>query len=263
MRIGGRRMVGLMRVVLAAGVIAGTTQLGLGFAGAAPASHARAGTAPATIVVDRQLRTFIPQQVVVADGTTISFCNKDPYYESEFSVHKYNDFTLRTAPGHCSEQTFVDPTDQPLSFGILDEIHSEAKMFITVLPDGYGGQTPALDIWQLTGSWIGYPYVATSPAWRLQASDGGKTLTATWTGGAGHSGLHGGFASDSSSFQDGYYVYSGTLHVTEGSLDVTGTMTFKVLNYWLVSMSYQQSNGPAGSDILFYRSGLLGEPKAS
>jgi peptidoglycan hydrolase-like protein with peptidoglycan-binding domain len=93
----------------------------------------------------------------------------------------------------------------------------------------------------LTGDWRN-PDAPTAPPWHLAATADLNTLTGSWQGGAGHSGLRGTFTATLRGT-----VYSGTLQIVEGSLHVTGTIAFTILGQDKVSVTYQQSNGPSGT----------------
>ena len=91
-----------------------------------------------------------------------------------------------------------------------------------------------------------------SPPWQLTTSNGGQTLSASWSGGDGHTGLRGTFTGtlDQSGTTN---VYRGTLHIIEGSLDVTGTMSFDITSANEFLLTYQQTNGPHGETLAFDR----------
>ena len=92
----------------------------------------------------------------------------------------------------------------------------------------------------LTGSWN----PGSGPAWVLQASPDLSTLHATWHGGPPHEGLVGTF--DGTLQSDGH-SYTGVMHVTEGSLDVTGTMIFVADSADHIMVTFHQSNGNGGT----------------
>jgi len=79
----------------------------------------------------------------------------------------------------------------------------------------------------LTGYWRN-KYDTSSPPWRLVASNGLQTLDATWTGGPGHTGLHGS-SQGSLALVGGVYDYTGPFVVTEAGTTVNGTMTFTIV----------------------------------
>ncbi len=89
----------------------------------------------------------------------------------------------------------------------------------------------------LAGSWSN-PQDPASPPWVLTTADSLQTLTGSWTGGAGHSGLHGSFTAALT----GADVYSGTLRITEGSLDVGGTITVTIVTADKLQVSIKQTN---------------------
>lgn len=104
----------------------------------------------------------------------------------------------------------------------------------------------------LSGQWS-FPSSPSSPPWTLESSSDGTILHAAWTGGAGHSDLHGSFEGGLTTLADGHQAYQGTLRIIEGDLDVTGSMTFEIVNANELLMSYQQSNGPSGSNAKMVR----------
>jgi hypothetical protein len=125
------------------------------------------------------------------------------------------------------------------------------------------GSAPSLaqgDVPNLSATWVN-PNTPNAP-WQLQASGSGlSSLHASWKGGPGHPRLVGSF--DGTLGQEsGAYAYAGTMHVVEGSLNVTGTMTIRIVSAGQISVTYRQSNGPSGSNIAMYRSVVV-EPAAT
>jgi hypothetical protein len=109
---------------------------------------------------------------------------------------------------------------------------------------------PAHPAPELSGVWVLSP-TPDGSKYALFTSADRTTLTANWMGGPGpHAGLVGSFQGtrDASGTH-----YTGPLHITEGSTDVTGTMTWTVdaLNLRFheptLDVTYQQSNGVGGS----------------
>lgn len=98
----------------------------------------------------------------------------------------------------------------------------------------------------LRGHWSN-PDAPTSPAWAIVQN--GRTVKASWRGGAGHSGLRGSFEGVLVT-HDQDSVVEGTMRVTEGTLNVTGTMTFTIADKQLdrFTLAYRQSNGVSGSN---------------
>ncbi len=101
----------------------------------------------------------------------------------------------------------------------------------------------------LTAAWTNT--VDSLSTWELQSSADRKTLTAHWTGDVGttHAGLVGSFTG---TLNQSGTAYSGTLHVTEGTNVVNGTMTFTIssqqkLGYPLLNVSFQSDNDTGGS----------------
>ena len=93
----------------------------------------------------------------------------------------------------------------------------------------------------LTGSWVNQADTS-SPPWQLTTSNQLQTLDATWTGGAGHSGLRGTFHG-SLSQPNGEYAYTGNFTITEGSSTVTGTMYVVIDDVGKVEIYLQPSGG--------------------
>jgi hypothetical protein len=123
-------------------VIAGS---GAGRAGAARAVFARDAK---TILILRHHGLFVPNAITVADGNVLEFCNEDPYFNSEVTFNPYNKFAVEKnkpgkpysatgaqPPGTCTHMTVHNPTAQNLTFGIGDDIHSQAILHVTVLPN--------------------------------------------------------------------------------------------------------------------------------
>src|SRR5262249_15007593 len=72
----------------------------------------------------------------------------------------------------------------------------------------------------LTGEWLN---PADNSAFQLKSSADGRTLTATWHGAPGpHASLVGSFTGTLNQAGD---AFDGTLHITEGTNIVNGTMT--------------------------------------
>jgi hypothetical protein len=74
----------------------------------------------------------------------------------------------------------------------------------------------------------------------LETADSLHTLTGTWTGGTGHAGLQGTITATLQSST----VYAGTVHITEGSLSIGGTITITIVNQNTIDVSLKQSNQP-------------------
>lgn len=115
-----------------------------------PAAQARRGHSTRVIpisLVDEKITVkgkveetlvFRPNQVVATDGDGLKFCNKSGVFWSLFSYTKYNKFGkpkgLRIAPGACTTVTVHNPTDEKLAVKYFDELHSLAKLTVTVSP---------------------------------------------------------------------------------------------------------------------------------
>jgi hypothetical protein len=146
------------------------------------------------------------------------------------------------------DSVLVTPINRSLKRLVLRAGHQ-----VTVTPTKVGRVTgfkneqpteapPATD---LTGNW--QPSDPASPAWKLTSGANRTTLTALWRGGPGHTGLVGGFSGALSSQRT---QYDGNLRITEGSLDIGGTMTFKIVSANSLSVTYKQSNGVGGTFTL-------------
>jgi len=92
----------------------------------------------------------------------------------------------------------------------------------------------------LTGSWTN-PQTPTAPPWMLTTANSLHTLTGTFAGGAGHSGLRG---TVTATLQSNNTVYAGTVHITEGTLSVGGTITITVVSQNKLEVSLKQTNLP-------------------
>jgi hypothetical protein len=97
-----------------------------------------------------------------------------------------------------------------------------AALGVGLLSSAVGASAPP----DLTGSWIN-PVQPSAPAWQLQSNGDRSKLTATWRGAPSHTGLVGHF---SGTLGKGGTTYSGTFHVTEGSVKGHGPMSFKIDN---------------------------------
>src|SRR5207302_2184721 len=89
----------------------------------------------------------------------------------------------------------------------------------------------------LSGGWIQSGDASNTP-WELQASGPGlSNLHMTWHGSGAHSGLAGSFQGTLSR-QNGTYVYSGKMHVDEGSVHADGAMVIAIVSGQKFLMSY-------------------------
>ena len=75
----------------------------------------------------------------VRHGALVSICNKDGYHHRPLSFNRHNRFGgpgkhLVLKPGQCFKKRFVNPTKEPMTVKIYDEIHSQERMMITVMP---------------------------------------------------------------------------------------------------------------------------------
>ena len=77
------------------------------------------------------------------NSAVLTLCNRDESNHMPYSLIKPNRFggpagRLVIAPGKCMRQRLVNPTKQPLIVKIYDEIHSQERLLITVLPAARG-----------------------------------------------------------------------------------------------------------------------------
>jgi hypothetical protein len=122
--------------------------------GAGSARTIAVATSPKLIHVDTRDKAFVPALVDAHDGDTISFCNKDPFNDSPFTMSRFNafgskipgksygDFLLR--PGACRNVTVHNPGTEPVLVNVLDDLHSVQELHIIVLPAGWTGAAPTL-----------------------------------------------------------------------------------------------------------------------
>jgi hypothetical protein len=101
----------------------------------------------------------------------------------------------------------------------------------------------------LSGEWLNSAYTLSS--YQLHMSADRKTLTASWGTDTGsiQGGLVGSFTG---TLNQSGTAFVGRMHVTAGSLRIGGTMTVAIssqqqFGYPLLTVSYQQDNGVAGS----------------
>jgi hypothetical protein len=105
----------------------------------------------------------------------------------------------------------------------------------------------------VAGSWVNQADPNGGPPWQLTTSNSPQTLDASWTGGAGHSGLRGTFHG-SLSQSNGLYTYTGSFTISEGSSTVTGTMSVAIDNANQIEI-YLQPNGGQQQHYTFVRTG--------
>lgn len=97
----------------------------------------------------------------------------------------------------------------------------------------------------LSGTWLNSADF--SSVFHLTESSDQHTLSATWSGSGAHASLTGSFAGTLNPDGDSY---TGSMHVTEGSNSVSGTMTFQDATAGsripALAVAYTQDNGVAG-----------------
>ena len=88
--------------------------------------------------IELRNKRFVPLEATVKDGDSVMFCNRDPFFHSPFSYSKHNQFGspkgVRLAPGQCFTHIARNPTKQKIAVRIFDEIHSQEKFTLNVLP---------------------------------------------------------------------------------------------------------------------------------
>lgn len=106
----------------------------------------------------------------------------------------------------------------------------------------------------ITGSWVNKQTPNVGPPWQLTTTNGGQTLDATWTGGTGHTGLHGSFHGTLTQ-ANGSSAYTGTFHITEAGNTVNGTATFTIDNANQIEINFPPYNGQPSQHYTFVRTG--------
>jgi len=89
-----------------------------------------------TFNVTLQDKTFIPSELTIKGGDSVTICNRDTFYHNPFSYSRYNQFGnpkgIRLAPDQCTTQVASNPTDDAIQWHIFDELHANEKLIITV-----------------------------------------------------------------------------------------------------------------------------------
>jgi hypothetical protein len=92
----------------------------------------------------------------------------------------------------------------------------------------------------LTGSWFN-PAAPTAPAWHLKSSADRRSLSGSWRGAPGpHAAIRGHFTGTLNAAGTGY---SCTMHVTEGTNVVDGTLTVTIVTRNKITVSTHGNNG--------------------
>lgn len=114
-----------------------------------------------TINISLVEKTFVPGEATVKHGDAIRICNNDKFFHQPFSYSKHNQFGspkgVRIKPGECMTHIAQNPTKQDLDVKIFDELHSNEKLTLTVLPaDDAGGLTGSWSVVQTAGNGAKY-----------------------------------------------------------------------------------------------------------
>jgi hypothetical protein len=77
----------------------------------------------------------------VRHGAVLTLCNRDEYNHRPFSLTRFNIFGGPSAPvilrpGKCFKHRFLNPTKKPVFVKIYDEIHSQERFTVAVMPAG-------------------------------------------------------------------------------------------------------------------------------
>jgi hypothetical protein len=80
-------------------------------------------------------------ECTVRHGAVLTLCNRDEYNHRPFSFTRFNVFGGPSAPvilrpGKCFKHRFLNPTKKPVVVKIYDEIHSQERFAVIVLPAG-------------------------------------------------------------------------------------------------------------------------------
>ena len=80
-------------------------------------------------------------ECTVRHGAVLTLCNRDEYNHRPFSFTRFNVFGGPSAPvilrpGKCFKHRLLNPTKKPVVVKIYDEIHSQERFAVIVLPAG-------------------------------------------------------------------------------------------------------------------------------
>jgi len=80
-------------------------------------------------------------ECTVRNRAVLTLCNRDQFPHRPFSFSKFNAFggpsnPVVLRPGKCMKRTLVNPTKKPLRVRIYDELHSQERFLVTVMPAG-------------------------------------------------------------------------------------------------------------------------------
>ena len=78
-------------------------------------------------------------ECTVRNRAAITLCNRDAYPHRPFSLSRFNLFggpanPVVLRPGTCLKRTLVNPTKKPLVVRIYDELHSQERLTLIVMP---------------------------------------------------------------------------------------------------------------------------------
>jgi hypothetical protein len=92
----------------------------------------------------------------------------------------------------------------------------------------------------LTGSWFN-PVAPAAPPWHLKSSADGRSLSGSWRGAPGpHARIRGHFTGTLNAAGTGYAC---TMHITEGTNVVGGTLTITIVSRNKITVSTHGDNG--------------------
>ena len=75
----------------------------------------------------------------VRNRAVLTLCNRDEFAHRPFSLSRFNRFggpakPVVLRPGKCLKRTLVNPTNKPLVVRIYDELHSQERLTLIVMP---------------------------------------------------------------------------------------------------------------------------------
>jgi hypothetical protein len=78
-------------------------------------------------------------ECTVGNRAVLTLCNRDEFRHRPFSLTRFNTFggpsnPVVLRPGKCLKRTLVNPTKKPLVVRIYDEIHSQERLTLIVMP---------------------------------------------------------------------------------------------------------------------------------
>jgi hypothetical protein len=80
-------------------------------------------------------KRYNPHTATVASGTRVEICNGDDFQHRPFSLSSFSRMkTVVLKPGQCASVTVRNPTRELAEVKFHDEIHSQERMVLVVLP---------------------------------------------------------------------------------------------------------------------------------